>query len=169
MKYSEKIFRTIKTDYFRTDRFCLKIWLIFIWKGKNIMREKNIKICNFYILRISGLFFSFCQFFFDITFSVTCRICNIPVLTKIFYYIIIVDSIVDHRQNRTDCNGEHNENRNKKFQMPIFSTNILHKICLSVKLWWKSVFVSGSGMLEDRSFDFPQIARIYTDDCVYYF
>jgi len=65
------------------------------------MGNKNIQNRYFDNLGIIGLLFCFSQFFADITFPFARRLRNIPVLTEIFYNIIIVHGIVDQWQYGT--------------------------------------------------------------------
>lgn len=65
------------------------------------MGYKYIESWNLYYLIGIGLFFCFYQFFGNVAFSFAGRLWNVSVFAKIFYDIIIINGIINQRQNGT--------------------------------------------------------------------
>lgn len=114
----------------------IRIWIfhqsfkfIFVRNKKNLMSQEKIHFRDFHILIIVGLFFCFCQFFFNVAFSFTRRLGNLSVFTKIFHDVIIINRIVNQWQDRTYCDRENNKYGNEKLQWLILSYKYTTEFC----------------------------------------
>jgi hypothetical protein len=102
------------------------------------MGKEYIQPGKLYILAVVRLPLRFWKFFFQIAFPFAGRLRNISVFAKIFHDVLIIDSIADQRQNRTNRNGKNNEYGNEKLQTIIFVSQIYHWNLFYRQLWWKS-------------------------------
>ncbi len=96
------------------------------------MGKEYIQPGKLYVLAVVRLLFRFREFFFQIAFPFTGRLWDVSVFAKIFHDILIMYSIADQRQYRTNCNGKNNEYGNEKLQPMIF---VFTNIPLKFVLW----------------------------------
>lgn len=121
-----------------------------IWKCKRLMGKKYIQYRYFDDLRIAGLFFRFCQLLTDITFPFTRWLRYISVLTKVFYNIIIVYSIIHQWQNRTQCNGKNDKYGNKKSQWSVLCYKYTTQFVFLGDIMMNVIIILGDGVRVSR-------------------
>ncbi len=144
MEYPGEIFRSMKISIAGSHLCIADTESVMTWKRENFIRKEYIQPGKLYVLAVVRLLFRFREFFFQIAFPFTGRLWDIPVFAKIFHDILIMYSIADQRQYRTNCNGKNNEYGNEKLQPMIF---VFTNIPLKFVLWtimMKVIFITKS-------------------------